>query len=227
MLKCLTVTNNLVVVKASRGLQEQSTGLEGKRGASGRGSSGSLAALGRELHMHRAPALLCEVPQTQGTGLPKVYMSLKRKVLTGNETAGRFPTPSSPALLTVASQPSGSGSPTYKTVFVVNEHPGCCYLGILVSIHLPVHAGLKPEGHVSRFKGDRLRCEQKSWRQHGLHSLSLLDKYSHIHSIFLIFSFLAALDGSHPEAGRQLGEIPMPFSSGDPCSEIEMKQESR
>lgn len=75
---------------------------------------------------------------------------------------------------------------------------------------MPVHAGLKPEGHVARFERDRLRCEQKFWRQHGFHSLSLLDKYSHTHSIFLIFTFPAALDWSHPEAGWQLGEIPMP-----------------
>lgn len=85
----------------------------------------------------------------------------------------------------------------------------CCYLGISVSIHTSVHSGLKPEGCVSRFKRDRLRCEQKSWRQPGFHSLSLLDKYSHTHSVFLIFSFLAALDWLHPGAGCQLGEIPM------------------
>ena len=90
----------------------------------------------------------------------------------------------------------------------MNSH-ALCYLGISVSIHMSVHSGLKPESCASRFKRDRLRCEQKSWRQRGFHSLSLLDKDSHTHSAFLILSFLAALEWSHPGAGWQLGDIPV------------------
>lgn len=122
--------------------------------------------------------------------------------------------------------PEGAGLPGVRSCLGERNGLACRYLGISVSVHTSVHSGLKPEGCVPRFKRDRSRCDEKSWRQHGFHSRRLLDKYSHTHPVFLIFSFLAALDQPH------LGSVtawrnPNAFSSGDQCSEIEMKRASR